>query len=312
MGKQLVPLGKLKQVDLRQLWEKEDSDFTPWLAMPENIRAVSDAIGVELEVQAEEHPVGPFKADIYCTDTADDSAVLIENQLERTDHTHLGQLLTYAAGLEAVTIVWIAKKFADEHRAALDWLNTRTDSGMNFFGLEIELWQVDDSNIAPKFNVVCRPNDWVKSANRSKGTSARGLQLQTFWTDLLATNENTAQPIRFQKPSYNWTNVSIGRSNVHVTVLCRPKQGNVSVQLQIALAGEKVLYRQLESARNEIEQEIGQELIWEEGIDQIVSFVAVDYPMNVDSEASRAQACVWTISMTRQFMRVFSHRVKHS
>jgi len=99
---------------------------------------------------------------------------------------------------------------------------------------------------------------------------------------------------------------------VHVTVLCRPKQGNVLVQLQIALAGEKVLYRQLESARNEIEQEIGQELIWEEGIDQIVSFVAVDYPLNVDSEASRAQACVWTISMTRQFMRVFSHRVKHS
>jgi|688.fasta_scaffold80395_2 hypothetical protein len=303
-------LGTLVQVELRDIWKKEDTDFTPWLARPENILAVGNAIGIELEVQGEEHPIGPFKADIYCTDTADDSAVLIENQLERTDHTHLGQLLTYAAGLDAVTIVWIAKKFADEHRAALDWLNSRTDGGMNFFGLEIELWRVDDSKIAPKFNVVCRPNDWVKSAGKSKGASTRNIQLQTFWTDLLGANELSSEPIRFQKPAFNWTNVSIGRSNVHVTVLCRPKQGNVSVQLQIALAGEKVLYKKLESERKAIEKEIGQELIWEEGLDQIVSFVAIDHPFNVDSEESRAQACAWTITMTRQFVKSFRDRVK--
>lgn len=304
-------LGTLTQVDLREVWKKEDADFTPWLAKPEHISAVGNALNLDLEVQAEEQPVGPYKADIFCLDLADGSPVLIENQLERTDHNHLGQLLTYAAGLDAVTIIWIAKKFTDEHRAALDWLNQRTDEHVNFFGLEIELWRIGGSAIAPKFNVVCRPNDWVKSANRSKGTSARSILLQTFWADLLNANENSKHPIRFQKPSYNWTNVSIGRSNVHVTVLCRPKQGNVSVQLQIALAGEKILYQQLKDAQTEIESEIGQELIWEEGVDQIVSFVAIDYPVDVESETSRTQGCEWALNMTRKFIQVFSPRVKY-
>jgi CheY-like chemotaxis protein len=143
-------LGTLAQVELRDVWKKEDTDFTPWLARPDHITAVGNALNIELEVQAEEHPIGPFKADIYCLDLADGSPVLIENQLERTDHTHLGQLLTYAAGLEAVTIIWIAKKFTDEHRAALDWLNQNDQKDSNILILldlnmpEINGWQFLD------------------------------------------------------------------------------------------------------------------------------------------------------------------------
>lgn len=113
-------LGRLEKVELREVWKTEASDFTPWLAQEQNIELLGETIGIDLEVEAQEKNVGPFRADILCKDTLTDNWVLIENQLERTDHTHLGQLLTYAAGLNAVTIVWIAERFTDEHRATLD------------------------------------------------------------------------------------------------------------------------------------------------------------------------------------------------
>ena len=113
----MTDLGRLEKIDLRDIWKTEDQDFTPWLAREDNIALLADALGLELEVEAQEKEVGPFRADILCKDIRNDSWVLIENQLERTDHKHLGQLITYAAGLKAVTIVWVAATFTDEHRA---------------------------------------------------------------------------------------------------------------------------------------------------------------------------------------------------
>lgn len=156
-------LGRLEKAELRQAWNNEAGDFTPWLAEPDNLVLLGEAVGLELELEAQEKNVGPFRADILCKDTLTGNWVLIENQLERTDHLHLGQLLTYAAGLKAVTIVWIAERFTDEHRVALDWLNEITNETINFFGLEIELWRIGDSPMAPKFNVVSQPNDWTKT-----------------------------------------------------------------------------------------------------------------------------------------------------
>ncbi len=164
--------GRLTQLQLREYWTDEASDFTPWLAEEENIALVGDSIGLNIEVEAQEHNVGPFSADILCRDIDTENWVLIENQLESTDHKHLGQLLTYAAGLDAVTIVWIAKSFTDEHRAALDWLNRITDEAFSFFGLEIELWQIGDSAVAPKLNMISHPNDWQRTISR---TVDRGL-----------------------------------------------------------------------------------------------------------------------------------------
>lgn len=138
--------------------------MTPWLAQAENLELLGETLGLELEFEAQERNVGAFRADILCKDTADDSWVLIENQLEKTNHSHLGQLITYAAGLDAVTIVWLARKYTEEHRAALDWLNGNTDRGINFFGLEIEVWRIGDSPPAPKFNVISKPNDWSRQA----------------------------------------------------------------------------------------------------------------------------------------------------
>ena len=193
-------LGRLTKVPLRDFWEGEASDFTPWLADEKNIGLLGETIGVELEVEAQERNVGPFRADILCKDTVTDSWVLIENQLERTDHSHLGQLLTYAAGLEAVTVVWIAERFTDEHRAALDWLNEITDEGFSFFGLEIELWRIGDSPMAPKFNMVSHPNDWTKTVSRisptGELTATNQLYLE-YWTglrDLLEQRDGVLNP----------------------------------------------------------------------------------------------------------------------
>ncbi|MEX1098586.1 MAG: DUF4268 domain-containing protein [Planctomycetales bacterium] len=174
-------MGRLERVDLREAWASEAAGFTPWLARPENIALLGDSIGIGLEVESQETCVGAFRADILCKDTANGSFVLIENQLERTDHGHLGQLITYAAGLEAVTIVWIAQRFTEEHRAALDWLNEVTGQEIRLFGLEVELWRIADSPVAPKFNVVSSPNDWTKTLKRNDRTIRHPERLE-YWT----------------------------------------------------------------------------------------------------------------------------------
>ena len=131
--------------------------------MTKRLEILGKEIGIDLEVEATEKHVGPFRADILCKDTINGNWVLIENQLEPTDHKHLGQLLTYATGLKAVTIIWIAERFTEEHRATLDWLNNITDETLNFFGIEVELWKIGDSPSAPRFRMVSKPNDWTKS-----------------------------------------------------------------------------------------------------------------------------------------------------
>ena len=183
-------LGRLESVELREIWASESSDFTPWLAREENLWVLGETLNIELELQARETSVGPFRADILCRDTVTDEWVLIENQLERTNHLHLGQLLTYASGLEAVTVVWIAARFNEEHRATLDWLNAITQERFRFFGLEVELWRIGESAPAPKFNVVSKPNDWsasVATGSRSLDSGelseVRTMQLE-YWEAL--------------------------------------------------------------------------------------------------------------------------------
>ncbi|MBC2734160.1 MAG: DUF4268 domain-containing protein [Desulfobacteraceae bacterium] len=162
-----LELSRLSKVVLRDCWDHEALDFTPWLSEPENLELLSDTVGMQLELVGTENHVGPFRADILCRDLISDSQVLIENQLNRTDHTHLGQLMTYAAGLDTVNIIWVAQQFTEEHRSALDWLNRITDEQFRFFGLEVELWKIGDSHVAPKFNIISKPNDWVKATRKT-------------------------------------------------------------------------------------------------------------------------------------------------
>lgn len=193
-----INLGKVEKVDLRDIWETEDKDFTPWLAEDKNISQLGDAIGIELEVESQEKNVGPFRADILARDTASTHYVLIENQLEITDHKHLGQIMTYAAGLDAFSIIWIARIFTEEHRAAIDWLNRITDENINFFGIEIEVIKIGDSIAAPQFKVVAKPNDWtrsVKKAANDNELSETKIKQREYWTALKEYVADNGNPI---------------------------------------------------------------------------------------------------------------------
>jgi hypothetical protein len=267
-------LGRLARVDLRRIWTSEPGGFTPWLAREENLRLLGETLGIELELISEERSVGPFRADILCKDTATDTNVLIENQLERTDHTHLGQLLTYAAGLQAVTIVWIAERFTEEHRAALDWLNERTDDQVNLFGLEIELWQIGDSPVAPKFNVVSQPNDWSKTvreavAGTGEASEHRQLQLR-YWLAFKDYLDRDGSSLRCQKPgARHWQNHAIGRSGVHLASVISTRNSisgdrRPEIRAELVLTGprSKENFAGLFSRKQAIEESLGFPLTW--------------------------------------------------
>jgi len=244
-----MKLGRLEKVDLREQWKKEDTDFTPWLAREDNMTLLSETIDIELEVQSQEENVGPFRADILCLDTANNHFVLIENQLEKTDHTHLGQLMTYAAGLDAVSIIWIAQKFTEEHRAALDWLNNITDDTFNFFGIEIELYRIGDSPPAPLFNLVSKPNDWTKSVRKTASsqqlTETKLLQ-QEYWQALKEYLLESESKIRMQKPSpQHWNNMAIGRSEFHVSATVNSREKTLGIWLNITGANAKEKFDKL-------------------------------------------------------------------
>ena len=140
--------------DLRKVWPHEALDFTPWLAKDENIAILGNEIGMEIAVDGTESAVGDFSVDIIATDIATGQKVIIENQLEDTNHDHLGKLITYAAGKDAQTIIWVVKHAREEHRAAIEWLNNHTDDDIGFFLCEIHLYKVGSSNPAVKFSVM--------------------------------------------------------------------------------------------------------------------------------------------------------------
>ena len=311
-------LGRLQKVDLREIWRTEDQHFTPWLAREENLSILAETLGMELELEAEEKRVGPFRADILCRNTDDGSWVLVENQLERTDHSHLGQLLTYAAGLQAVTIVWIAARFSEEHRAAVDWLNEITGDDFSFFALEVELWRIADSPAAPKFNIVSQPNDWSRSvsdaARRIKSdalTETKAAQLQ-FWTELASYLQGRGSPLRPQKPlPQHWTNYGVGRSGFMLGAILNTADSLLAVEVNINDEQAKAYFAELLPMREEIEAELGFSLDWRELPDRkscrLVLEKPVDDPLNT---ALWPQYREWLKQKLEALDRVFRPRIR--
>ncbi len=165
-------LGSMKKIDdLRSVWQHEARDFSKWLAQDENLALLSSAIGIDIVLEELESPVGGFSVDLFGTEDGTDRKIIIENQLEETNHDHLGKIIIYASGKDAEVVVWIVSHARDEHRQAVQWLNQHTDSDIGFFLIEIELLQIDDSLYAPRFNVVERPNDWEKQVKAEEGLS---------------------------------------------------------------------------------------------------------------------------------------------
>ncbi len=263
-----MKLGRFEKLDLRNYWKKEDTEFTPWLAREENIQLLSETIGLELEVKSQEENVGPFRADILCIDTTDNHFVLIENQLERTDHNHLGQLMTYAAGLDVVTVIWIAQRFTEEHRATLDWLNRITDSSINFFGIEIELYRINDSLPAPMFKIVSKPNDWakyVKKSAASQNLTETKLLQQEYWGGLKTFMEDNKSFVKLHSAQpQHWINAAIGRSNFYLSATVNSREQTLSIWLNIVGDDAEANYEKLYKVGYEKSIEvISPDLLWD-------------------------------------------------
>lgn len=313
-------LGVLRRVeDLKEVWEHEATSFTPWLAQEENIALLADAIGLdELVVEAQEKSVGPFRADILCKDALHDRYVLIENQLEKTDHVHLGQILTYAAGLGACTIIWIARVFTEEHRATLDWLNEITDERFHFFGLEIELWRIGDSSIAPKFNVVSKPNDWTRTVQtaakelEAANLTPRDLLLREFWTQLRQDMESHKSRVRTQNPlPQSWTNAALGRTGIYLVAVARVQKKSMSVQVVIHGPNRPRFFSQLWAARAEIEQELGFSLQWLENPEKKESHIRLTRDsVDLNDKPSWPEFMSWMRIHLDLFHAIFSQRAR--
>lgn len=319
-------LGKFVRIkNLKGTWANEAYDFTPWLAG--NLDLLSEALGLGqdgLELVDTEVPVGAYSADIVCTDTTQDTpeTVLIENQYGRSDHDHFGKIITYASGLTASTIVLVCETLREEHRTALTWLNSITEDSHKFFAVELELWRINDSPIAPRFNVVVNPDNWARMAELAKKSEASGeltelkkLYLKYWGTfrEYFITMNGVIDdiPSRPRKPlPQQWTGYSIGKSGVEINLAVNTQAQFLRVELTLHGSRAKERKEKLLQQKQEVEKELGYNLEWDDlqGTQQCVRLhkYGVD-PTDVEDWENQHN---WLFSRLRDFHKVFHHRVK--
>ena len=262
----MASIGKLKEVDVRELWKHEQYDFSKWLSKGENIEYLNDILGLTLVAVDSEVYVGPYRCDLVAKDETSGITVIIENQLEGTNHDHLGKIITYASGLDAKVIVWIVKEAREEHRAAIEWLNNNTNTDINFFLIEIHAYIIGASDPAPKFEVVEKPNDFMKrSKTRDYGdgemNKSEAARLY-FWEEFNKVLIQQGKPFNLRKPTTDhWYDVAIGSSDAHISIDLINKQKKMIVELYIH--NNKQLFDHLFSQREEIERKLGMDLIWD-------------------------------------------------
>ena len=299
--------GRLEAVQLRKYWRDEARDFTPWLAREDNLTLLGEAIGMNLELVAVEQYVGPFRADIIAK--AEDVEVIVENQLDGTDHKHLGQLMVYAANRGAGVIVWIARQVTDEYRKVIDWLNEKTD--VRFFALEVELWRIGSSPVAPKLNVVCEPNEFVRAAGGEVSETAQ-LQLE-FWTGLVETLTERDSSFSLPKPgARHWCDLRIGSSRGHIG-LTALRSGRLSCEFYLGHSQSAVIYEQLEVERASIEAELGLEgkLDWQPLPDKKSCRIALYKDIgSLDDRDQWPASFAWMLDWAEKFKAAFAQRVK--
>ncbi|MFC4245352.1 DUF4268 domain-containing protein [Gryllotalpicola reticulitermitis] len=259
-------LGRLSTVQPRDVWRNEASNFTPWLL--QNADVLCDLLGMDLALEEAEHAAGDFSLDLIGLDETTGQRVIVENQLEESDHKHLGQILTYAAGTDPTTIVWVATSFRSEHRAALDWLNERTDENTRFFGVVIEVVRIGDSAPAPAFKLVAQPNDWgkhVRATAQQTGLTEREQSYQGFWSKFSAR-------VRGEHPTWtrgtttksSWFTMSAGIPNVNW--ISTFTQKSLGLQLEFVSSDQDLnltRFYALEAHRTELEAAFGEPLTWE-------------------------------------------------
>ena len=260
-----MEIGKLKEVEIRDLWKHEQYDFSTWLLENTNIEMLNDILGLTLTDVSKEVYVGSYRCDLVATDESSGIKVIIENQLEASNHDHLGKIITYASGLNASVIVWIVKQAKEEHKSAIEWLNNNTNSDINFFLIELHAYQIGDSLPAPYFEVVEKPNDFIKN-NRVNGSKNELNKSQSerleFWTEFNEMLIDKGKPFNIRKATTDhWYDVAIGRSGVHVAINLVNRESLVCLELYIN--NDKELFDKLYDKKEIIESELGFKLIWD-------------------------------------------------
>ncbi len=283
----MTNLGTLKEItDLRSIWPHEALNFTPWVA--ENVDLLADAVGLDITVDETESSVGDFNVDIYASETGTDRKIIIENQLEDTDHDHLGKLITYASGKGADVVIWVVKHAREEHKAAVEWLNNHTDDKIGFFLCEIKLFQIGDSQIAPAFTIVERPNDWTKEIRKTASANSTQQQRLEYWqafNDYAFSDANFSRIFNKRKPTTDhWMDFSIGSSACHIAVSQIQKRKAVDVELYIN--DDKELFKSLFAHKDEIEKNMEMELEWKELPERKASRILIEKTVDLDDRAT--------------------------
>lgn len=305
-------LGTLKKIDLREAWKHEANEFTKWLAQEENLSLLADEIGFDLKLVQVEAAVGDFSADILAEEENTGRKIIIENQLEVTDHSHLGQIITYASGYDAGVVVWVVKDVREPHRQAIDWLNNHTDDTIEFYLVKIELWQIGESPYAPKFDIICKPNDWAKTVKEATGnqelTETKLKQLE-FWNQFKEYAQQRHTKLRLQKTyPQHWTSISIGFSGAYVSLTVNSQNGELGAELYIP--DNKDLYQRLLARKGDIERDLGEVPQWMELTGKKASRIKVVMSGEFDDRNRWEAYFEWLLREAEKCQSVFAKYLK--
>ena len=260
-----MEIGKLKEVDIRNLWKHEQYDFSEWLSHDENIEELNNILGLTLTDVSKEVYVGSYRCDLVAIDESTGIKVIIENQLESSNHDHLGKIITYASGLDAQVVVWIVTHAKEEHRSAIEWLNNNTNGDVNFFLIELHAYKIGDSLPAPYFEVVEKPNDFIKNTkingDKSELNKSQSERLE-FWNQFNDVLIEKGKPFNVRKATIDhWYDVAIGTSAAHIGITLVNKESYIGVEFYIN--DDKEMFDKLLEKRNIIEEELGFKLDWQ-------------------------------------------------
>lgn len=260
-----VKIGKLTEVDVRDLWKHEQYDFSNWLAKEENIKLLDDEIGLTLMDINKEVYIGSYRCDLVAKDETTGQIVIIENQLEATNHDHLGKIITYAAGLDAKTIVWIVKEAREEHKAAIEWLNNNSSEEIGFFLIELHAYKINDSLPAPMFKVVEKPNNFTKTSKQNysdKELNQSQNERLMFWEEFNTVIVSKGKPFSVRKPTIDhWYDVAIGTSEAHLAINLVNKENKIVLELYIL--DNKNLFDHIYEDKEKIENTLQMSFSWE-------------------------------------------------
>jgi hypothetical protein len=303
-------LAKLQKIDLRDVWGIEP-DFTNWLAQQESLDLLGEEIGVEIKPIRTEASIGSFKVDILAEEESSGRKIIIENQLENTNHDHLGKIITYASGYDAEIIIWVVRDVREEHQRAVEWLNEHTDEKIGYFLIKIELWQIENSNPAPKFDVLASPNEWAKAIKASPTggelSDTKLLQLD-FWTKFKEYVRAKDKRIRLKTPHpRHWYDVSMGSSEAHVALTINSRENLLGCEIYINR--NKELFKFLQERKDEIEKEIGEKAEWVDAAVASRIKIKKEIP-DLFSQTEAENYFAWLYEKTTLFQKVFGKYLK--